>query len=118
MIIHRSGDNDTEAKLLFTGDRPLRRWSHAADLATANGDEHATEVSQTWLALDECPSIAASPAYVDGSHFKMILGDDLHRLVLEALRHETRDSAEILAASAEFRAPCRASLQPIAATPR
>ncbi len=72
-------------KLLFTGDKELRRRPYLEGLAAAAGDGHATLESQTWLSPQEVAAIAAPPFYVEDDHFELILDHGTLRRMLDYL---------------------------------
>ncbi len=76
---------DGSWKLLFSGDRELRRRQALHELATARGDGHATVESQAWLSPQESRALAPEPLTVRGAHFEMILEPAVHRRFVEFL---------------------------------
>ena len=81
--ILRQGEHGWE--LLFTGDRKLRKLGKLHEMATAEGDGHATVASQMWLSPQEKEALAADPFYIDDNHFDLILRTETHRRLLEFL---------------------------------
>lgn len=77
--------NGGEWKTFFTGDGWLSRRPVLEALATAEGDEHATTVSQDWLSPQEKAALALPPCRVDGGHFEALLTVEAGRFILEAL---------------------------------
>lgn len=74
-----------EWRMLFTGDRALRRNPVLHALATAEGDEHATLASQDWLSPQERAALAVPPRRVRGGHFEALLTEEVRRFLLETL---------------------------------
>ncbi len=72
-------------RLLFTGDRALRRRPALHARATALGDEHATVASQGWLSPQELASFGREPLAVAGGHFELILEPEARAALLAYL---------------------------------
>ncbi len=71
-------------KLLFTGDRKLRRMPELHAAVTTGGDGHAAIASQEWLSPQERDAMA-EPFHVRGDHFAMILDRRALGRILEYL---------------------------------
>lgn len=78
-------DPDGEWRLLFTGDKKLRRLPALHSAVTASGDGHATLASQDWLSPQELDAMAAPPLHIRGDHFAMILDPLAHERILDYL---------------------------------
>jgi hypothetical protein len=72
-------------RLYFHEDRKVRRDPRLLSLAAAPGDGHATVVSQMWMSPRELDSLAAPVAFVDDSHFDIVLQPATERYVLDYL---------------------------------
>jgi hypothetical protein len=81
-VLVRKGE---EWRMLFTGDRALRREPALHALATAAGDEHAALASQDWLSPQERAALVRPPRRVHGGHFEALLTIEVQQFLLEAL---------------------------------
>ncbi len=59
-------------RLLFTGDKELKRRPELHALATTRGDRHASLASQKWLAPQEQAALVAAACHAEGDHFGLI----------------------------------------------
>ncbi len=73
------------SRVLFTGDRALRRRPALHARATALGDEHATVASQGRLSPQELASFGREPLAVAGGHFELILEPEARAALLAYL---------------------------------
>ncbi len=72
-------------RLLFSGDRAVRKRPELHALATAPGDEHATVASQGRLSPQELASFGREPLAVAGGHFELILEPEARAALLAYL---------------------------------
>jgi hypothetical protein len=82
------GRKDEEWRLLFSGDKELKKKSYLLSLASGPGDDHATLGSQLWLSEKEKAAIAVEVFNIEGGHFEMILDRGTHRRMLDFLAQD------------------------------
>jgi len=72
-------------RLLFPGDKKLRRRPGVASLLAVPGDDHATVASQNWLSTQEIEALVEEPLYASGGHFELLLDPHTAERLLEIL---------------------------------
>lgn len=77
----RSGEH----RLVFTGDKALKKHPRLAGLLSAPGDEHATVASQTWLSRQETLALEDRTLHASGGHFELLLDPGAQQRFLEIL---------------------------------
>jgi len=87
-VVDRKGGADGPDRpwrLVFAGEKALKRRPDLEAKLIAPGDEHATLASQRWLSAQELRALAEEPLYASGGHFELLLDDATERRLLEIL---------------------------------